>query len=310
MPRLATVDIGTNTALLLVADVAEGAMTPVYEEDRYVRLGQGVDAERRLAPEAVERVLAALRAYRRKADDLGATDFVIGATSASRDARNLGELASRVRDELGAEYELLSGEDEALWSFRGACSAYPDLGAACVLDIGGGSTEIVAGPTDPSTGSGPAGEPERASVNVGSVRLTERCFPSLPPSAAMIADAGRAVAEAFGGLRLDASLPLLGASGTTSALGRLANPVVPDAPISAATVRAWRDRLLSLSAAEVLALDPAVLAGRADVYAAGVLILDLFMERFGFASVRPSPRGLRHGLALRWMAATSGRANV
>src|SRR5690606_24227471 len=200
------------------------------------RLGQGVDAERRLAPEAVERVLTALRAYKHKADELGAAAFVIGATSASRDARNLGELASRVRAEIGVEYELLSGEDEALWSFRGACSAYPDLGAACVLDIGGGSTEVVAGPTD--------GEPECASVNVGSVRLTERCFPGLPPSAAMIADAERTVAEAFGGLRLDASLPLLGASGTTSALGRLANPIVPDAPISAATVRAWRDRLL------------------------------------------------------------------
>lgn len=310
MPRIATVDIGTNTALLLVADVAGGTVTPVYEEDRYVRLGQGVDARRRLAPEAVERVLAALRAYKQKAADLGATDFVIGATSASRDARNLDALASRVRDELGVEYGLLSGEEEAIWSFRGACSAYPDLSAACVLDIGGGSTEIVAGPADPSTGSGQAGEPERVSVDVGSVRLTERCFPSLPPTDEMIADAERTVAAAFDGLGFDASLPLLGASGTTSALGRLAHPTTPDAPISAATVRAWRDRLLALSAAGVLALNPAVLDGRADVYAAGVLILDLFMDRFGFDAVRPSPRGLRHGLALRWMIATSGRENV
>lgn len=294
MSRIATVDIGTNTALLLVADVSEGAMTPVYEEDRYVRLGQDVDARRRLAPEAVERVLAALRAYKRKADELGATDFVIGATSASRDARNLGGLASRVRDELGVEYGLLSGDEEAIWSFRGACSAYPDLSAACVLDIGGGSTEIVAGPT--------GGEPERVSVDVGSVRLTERCFPTLPPSDEMAADAERTVADAFDGLRYDASLPLLGASGTTSALGRLANPITPDAPISAATVRAWRDRLLGLSAEDVLALNPAVLDGRADVYAAGVLILAAFMDRVGFDAVRPSPRGLRHGLVLRWMA--------
>lgn len=290
--RVATVDIGTNTALLLVADVVDGDLVPVYEEDRYVRLGQGVDASRRLAPEAIERVLTALRAFAQKADLLGATDFVIGATSASRDAHNLDQLTSRVRDELGVEYGLLSGDEEALWSFRGACSAYPDLGAACVLDIGGGSTEIVAGPTD--------GEPERASVDVGSVRLTERCFPTLPPTDEMIADAERTIADAFGGLDFDTSLPLLGASGTTRALGRLANPVAPDAPISAETARAWRDRLLGLSASGVLALNPAVLEGRADVYAAGVLILDLFTERFGFASVRPSPRGLRHGLALRW----------
>ena len=71
-------------------------------------------------------------------------------------------------------------------------------------------------------------------------------------------------------------------------------------------MRAWRDRLLTLSADEVLALDPSLLAGRADVYAAGVLILDAFMQRFGFDAIRPSPRGLRHGLALRWMAEREG----
>lgn len=291
--RVATVDIGTNTALLLVADVERGRMVPVYEEDRYVRLGQDVDAERRLAPEAVERVLNAIQAYKQKADALGATDFVIGATSASRDARNRDGLAARVRDELGLDYTVISGEEEALWSFRGACSAFPDLAAACVLDVGGGSTEIVTGRTD--------GEPESVSVDVGSVRLTERCFPSLPPPAEAVAAAERTVAAAFDGLGVDAALPLLGASGTTSALGRLATPSAPDASLTAGTVRAWRDRLLGLSADEVLALDPAVLSGRADVFAAGVLILAAFMERFGFAALRPSPRGLRHGLALRWM---------
>ena len=296
MTRIATVDIGTNTILLLVAEVGERRMEPVYEEDRYVRLGEGVDAQRRLLPAAMDRVVTALHAYRRKAEELGAGTVVIGATSASRDARNRHELADRVRDELGLEYGVLSGEEEARWAFRGACSAYPDLDAACVLDIGGGSTEVTSGRTggDPSA---------RVSVDVGSVRLTERCFPQLPPPPSAIDAADTFVEEAFRRIEINRRLPLLGASGTVSALARLVHPESPWRPVGAATVRAWRDRLLARSADEVRRLDPALMAGRADVFAAGVLILDAFLRRFGYEALRPSPRGLRHGLALRWMEA-------
>lgn len=296
MPRIATVDIGTNTALLLIADTADGTLSPVYEEDRYVRLGQGVDAHRRLAPEAIERVMEALRFYKQRATEHDAEVLVIGATSASRDARNLTDLTDRVRDELGLDYELISGQEEALWSFRGACSAVPELDAACVLDIGGGSTEVIAGRTD--------GDPERVSVNVGSVRVTERFFDRLPPSVDAVDAAEQFVMDAFAGLNIDTALPLLGASGTTRALGRLVHPASPHQSLSSRTVRAWRKRLTLLSAEDVLALDPEVLRGRADVYAAGLLILDAFLTRFKFDAISPSARGLRHGLVLRWMAQT------
>lgn len=291
--RIATIDVGTNTAQFLVADVHDGRLDSVCEETRYVRLGQGVDANRRLAPEAVERVLAALADYKQAADELGAETVVIGATSASRDAQNLDALKARVRD-LGMEYRVISGEEEALWTFRAACSAYPDLDEVCVLDIGGGSTEVVTGRAD-------EGEPEQVSVDVGSVRLTERCFPTLPPSDYAVSLADEVVAEVFDGLSVDGSLPLLGSSGTVRVLGGLVHPDAPNDPIDAATVHAWREKLCGLSADEILVLDPDLLAGRADVYAAGVLVLDAFMQRFGFDAIRPSPRGLRHGLALRWM---------
>ena len=228
MTRIATIDVGTNTALLLVADVGEGRLEIVREADRYVRLGQGVDANRRLAPEAVARVVAALTDYKAVADELGAEAVVIGATSASRDAQNLDDLQGQAR-RLGLDYRVISGEEEALWSFRAACSAYPGLEAACVIDIGGGSTEVVTGPAD-------AAEPHRRSVDMGSVRLTERCFPTLPPSAEAVEAAEEIVAEAFGGLGVDASLPLVGSSGTVRVLGALAQAEDPTAPVTAETV--------------------------------------------------------------------------
>ncbi len=298
--RVATIDIGTNTALLLVADVEGGRLVPVHDEERFVRLGEGVDAARRLSPTAMDRAVAALRDYRATADRLGAPVVTVGATSASRDAANLDDLRERVRREAGLGYEVISGEEEARWSFRGACSAFPKLNRACVIDVGGGSTELVAGPT--------GGDPAfRVSLDVGSVRVTERCFPALPPPPETVAAAEAMVAEALAPVELSGDVPLLGASGTAVALARLAQPDAPAVPIPAGEVRAWRERLLGLTAEEVRALDP-VMAGRADVFAAGVLIVDAVMRRFGFSALHPSPRGLRHGLALRWVEEQGGRA--
>lgn len=293
--RIATIDVGTNTCLFLVAEVGGGRMEPLHHDGRFVRLGEGVDAERRLRPAAVERLMGALRAFKAKAEEMGAAEVVIGATSASRDAANLAELQARVRDELGLEYRTLSGEEEALWSFRGACSAYDGLEAACVIDVGGGSTELVAGPV-----AGPP--PRRVSIDVGSVRLTERFFGSLPPGAGEVEAAEAFAMEAFAGAALDPALPLLGSSGTTRALAQLAHPEAPLRPVPAVVVRLWRERLAGLSAEEVLALNPRALSGREDVFLAGVLVLDVVLQRFGFPAFRASPRGLRHGLALRWLA--------
>jgi exopolyphosphatase / guanosine-5'-triphosphate,3'-diphosphate pyrophosphatase len=293
---IATVDVGTNTILLLVTEVGPGhRLVPLYEEERFVRLGEGVDASRRLAPAAMDRVLAALHDYRALAAEHGAEIVSVGATSASRDAANRGDLIDRVRRETGLVYEVISGEEEARWAFRGACSAFPDLEAACVIDVGGGSTELVAGRAE--------GDPEqRVSLDVGAVRLTERHFSALPPPAEAVRWAEATVDYLLAPVSLDPALPLIGAAGTVTALAHVVNPEDPTRALPAGLVREWRDRLLAMTAEEVRALDPPVLAQRADVFAAGVLVIDAVMRRFGFETLLPSPRGLRHGLALRWLA--------
>lgn len=291
--RIATVDVGTNTALLLVADLVDGRVVTVLEAEQFVRLGEGVDAEGAIRPAALERLEAALRAFRADAERLGAEAGVVAGTSAARDAANRDALVQVVGRAAGWPFEVLSGEEEARWGFVGAVSAFDDLvGEVAFVDVGGGSTEVVIGT--------PGVEPSlayRGSLPVGSVRLTERCFSSLPPDAGEIRAARRTVASALAAeaVPVRPGTPLVGAAGTASVLARLHG-----APrITLRDVEAWRDRLLGMTPAAVLALAPDVMAGRADVVGAAVLVLAEVMAHLGVMELRASPRGLRHGLALR-----------
>ncbi len=306
---IATIDVGTNTALLLVAKVdAQGAMTPLHEVERFIRLGEGVDATGRITGAAMHRLCAALLAYRALAERYGAAHIHIGATSASRDAENQTDLVDVVRRETGLAYGILSGEEEAVLSFRGAVSAFDDLSGPCaVIDIGGGSTELVVGEAEGEVAF-------RCSLDVGSVRLTERFFAEQPPSPRAVEKADAFVRRVLGSVDapLDDGIPLIGAAGTAVALalvhhgaGSWSEMGVPHATLSAADVHAWRERLLAMAFDAVQALNPAVMQGRADVFAAGVLLLDAVLRRYGLPACRVSPRSLRHGLALRFAQATS-----
>ncbi|MGB3543296.1 exopolyphosphatase, partial [Rubrivirga sp.] len=172
--RVCAIDVGTNTVMSVVADVGDGVLEVVADEERFARLGQGVDANRRLADEAMDRVVDRLAGALATAERLNADRVVIGATSASRDASNVGVLQDRVRHELGLDYRVISGEEEAAASFAGALALLPALEAALVLDIGGGSTEV-------ARGTRIEGVTARQSVDIGSVRLTERHFSTRPP---------------------------------------------------------------------------------------------------------------------------------
>ncbi len=301
---LATVDVGSNTAKLLVADgdVTARTFEPLYEERRHVRLGEGVDASGAISRPALERLLDALAAFDQTACQLGAQGLTIGATSASRDATNIADVQAAVRDRIGARYAVIAGVDEARLSLLGALSALPHVvGPAVVIDIGGGSTELAGAVNRTSELS------VCVSLNVGSVRLTERCFAAQPPAARSV----QAARDVTRGAITGAGLPdmngytLVGAAGTTGALARLhaGFDTWADAPpdpirLTRDEVRSWTERLAAMTYDQTLALNPGVMSSRADIIAAGVLILDTAMDELGFDTLTISPRGLRHGLMI------------
>jgi exopolyphosphatase/guanosine-5'-triphosphate,3'-diphosphate pyrophosphatase len=299
--RIAVVDVGTNTALLLVAEADGGHLVPVRDERRFVRLGEGVDGTRRVTEGALERLARVLAEYAALAAGEGARMACVAGTSASRDAGNAERLQEVSLEACGIGYEILDGRSEAVLAFAGTMSALGEAGPeATMVDIGGGSTELVRGRTGDRVDIAAA-----ASADVGSVRLTERFFPTLPPPEEAVGRASAWVDE-----RLTAAAAavgpapvLVGAAGTCVTLAGLHHGGEPSRDawpaIDRKSVIAWRERLLGMTAQEVLDLDPDLLFGRADVFGGGVLILDRVMVALRARRLVVSPRGLRHGLALR-----------
>jgi len=317
--RFATIDVGTNTAQLLVVEAADDGLVPVHAVERFVRLGEGVDGRGRIGEAAQDRLLSTLTEHFETARSFGADRIIVAATSAMRDAANRSDVQERIREALGLEVEILSGEEEATWSFAAACAPFADLnGSVAVVDVGGGSTELIVGHNPGRTAADPASSiHHRVSLDVGCIRLTERCFDGQPPSSAAVAAAETAITEALAsasvtGVGEDAVL--VGTAGTATALALVdagpdssAQHLFPqgadadtDPPVlTVERVRRWRDRLLELSVDEILALHPEAMPGRADVFPVGVLLLERMLRHLSFDALRVSPYELRYGLALR-----------
>src|SRR6187551_46354 len=183
--RAATIDIGTNSVLLLVADSEGGALRPVLERATVTRLGEGVDKNRRLLPAARERTLACLSDYAQQLRTLGVSRLDAVGTSAMRDAAGGQDFVARAAAILGVAPRVIDGNEEARLTFAGALSGLPapsgtsENGKVTVFDIGGGSTEIIVGTSSATTRRIAAA----VSLNIGSVRLFERHVRSDPPSA-------------------------------------------------------------------------------------------------------------------------------
>lgn len=272
MTRVAAIDCGTNSIRLLVADISGTQEKELVREMRIVRLGQGVDATGRLAPEAVERTLAATRDYAAIIRSHGAQKVRFCATSAARDAENAEEFASAIEEIVGVRPEILTGVEEAQASFIGATRGLGS-GASLVMDIGGGSTELVVGRQQAVEWS--------TSLDVGSVRMTERFLASDPPTAAEVDACGAylsgVIGAASGDLRpVDTLIGVAGTMTTVAAhvlgLSYYDREAVHGARLAIDDVHAGCQSLVTMTVEQRRAL-PFMHPGRADVIGGGALVL-------------------------------------
>jgi len=296
MSRVAAIDCGTNSIRLLIADVAvqapgDGAVSPltdVVREMRVVRLGQGVDATGELAPEALDRTFAATRDYADLINEHGAVRVRFAATSATRDARNRDVFVDGIRELLGVQPEVISGDEEAALSFAGASSVLPAMGEdpVLVVDLGGGSTEFVLGD---STGVIAA-----RSVDVGCVRLTERHLRSDPPTAAQIAaaeaDVDSALDLAAQTVPLERATAVVGVAGSVTTITAHALGLseyqpnrIHGASLDLGTISDACTSLLEMTREERAAL-PYMHPGRVDVIGAGALVWRRILDRLAAVS--------------------------
>jgi len=299
--RVAVVDLGTNSTRLLMAEVADGNVRELDRRTEVTRLGEGVDAIGRLAEPAMERVFDALGRYRRVIDDLKAEKVVGIATSAVRDAANRDEFIAMLTDRFGIEPRTISGKEEARLTFRGASLRRDPQTETMVLDIGGGSTELVVGR--------PGSDPDfHASAALGSVRHTERHLAGDPPGAAELkelrADARRTVEEEVPPdirERVDAGIAVAGTATSLAAIDQELEPYDPKRVHGYRLTGDATERMLGRLAAlplherrEMAGLHP----DRAPTIVAGAAILLEAMRVFGLWSFEVSEADLLHGAAL------------
>lgn len=303
MTRVAAFDCGTNSLRLLVADVADGRLTDVVRRMEVVRLGQGVDRTGRIADEAMERTLAVARRYGEECERLGVERSRFVATSASRDASNAAEFVAGVRDALGLEPEVVPGTEEAELSFVGATTGVVGGGTTCVVDLGGGSTELVVGESSVRAAH---------SMDVGCVRLTERHLQGDPPTQdeidAAAGDVEAALDAAARDVPLDDVRTLVGVAGTVTtvtahALGldRYDPEAIHGARLPVDRVLEACEQLLRMPRSERAALG-FMHPGRVDVIGAGALVWAHVVRRVvaasGVREVVASEHDILDGIAL------------
>lgn len=309
MTRVGAIDCGTNSIRLLIADVVDGQLHELHREMRIVRLGQGVDATGAFAPDAMARTRDALTDYAGQLRRLQVSTVRMVATSAARNAANRDEFFAMTAAELsvvtpGVTAEVITGEEEAALSFRGAVNEFDCAGAPfLVVDLGGGSTELALGSAEVDASF---------SADIGCVRLTERCLHSDPPTAGEIAAARDVVqerlADALGVVPVEKARTWIGVAGTMTTLAALAQKMTTYDPAAIHLSRAGFgellevcDQLIAMTHAQRAALGP-MHEGRVDVIAGGAIVVQelasALAQRAGIYQLVVSERDILDGIAL------------
>ena len=296
--RVAALDQGTNTTRLLVADVLDGRVDEVLRRSQITRLGEGVDRRRRLLPLPIARVRNVLTDYRRSLEQLGAERALLVATSAVRDAENGDAFLGEIEWSYGFTTRLVAGAEEAELSFRGATLGRTLAASTLVLDIGGGSTELVVGDG--------GGIRAAASIDAGSVRMTERYLQADPPGSQELDACATAVRSLLreGAPMEPAPTAAIGVAATITTLAALDLGLdeydrerVDGHVLTAAAVDAQLERLAALPLEERRRV-PALDRDRAPVIVAGAIIVREALAHYGLDVLEVSERDILDGIAL------------
>lgn len=302
MKRASFIDIGTNTALLLIADLdpASNRILPVLHRQTIVRLGKNVDEQKIIDHTAMQRLIQCMLDFKALSKEYEAQSIVAAGTSALRDAKNRMEIIDEIVMASGIVIKTLSGEEEAAMTFAGAVAGMEDMPERfTVIDIGGGSTEITMGNS--------ADIEQSISLNIGSVRLTERFFTGQPPSDAEFLEAKEEINKMFtGNLEpfFSGREQIFGVAGTLTTIAKVVSgqeefdpAKIHNYPLRYEQVRQLLEELKSLTVDQII--NKGIPEGRADVITMGTLILHQFMRLLGVTDLRVSIQGLRYGLALK-----------
>lgn len=298
MDRIAGIDLGTNSFLCLIADVgSDGSFSIVSDEVEVVRLGQDVNATQMFQPQALDRAKKTLRKFKESLDKYKPNKILAVATSAARDVKNSEEL-SKICGDLGIPLEIVSGAKEAEMTFKGAISSSRDQKIRAVIDIGGGSTEIIVGDLSAIF--------QKNSIDIGAVRITEMFFDRQPPGAEDIAKAQsyirKKIQEVIAKVDTQKIEEMLAVAGTptelaSSIVGGYDPKKIDNFVLSSKDLDDWIQKL-SITNVEERVRQLKISPGRADVILAGVLILAEILRQFRRDQYKVSTRGLRYGVCL------------
>ncbi len=305
----AAIDIGTNTVLLLVAEEQENGFKILHEEQRMPRLGKGVDVNKRLSYQSMERVTEVIKEYKNILSTRfpEVSEVIVTATSAVRDASNRNEFIDVVKEQAGFEIKLLTGDQEAEYTFQGALTVFDEEvnGDVFVLDIGGGSTEVALGRDGELI--------NMHSFDMGCVRFTERFLIQDPPFQEQIRECRQVVKSMFDAknFKHKKDIRAVGVAGTLTSLGAIdlqIDEYDPELLNGHLIVREKLRKVIEIFSThtheQLLKLSPKVLKGREDVFLAGLLILEGFLNYTDLEEIRVSTGGIRHGALLNELKKT------
>lgn len=305
------IDIGTNTILMLIADYDRQSkiIKTILDIQRVPRLGKGVDKNRNILPESTKKAIEILNEYGFISLKHGSEKITATATSFIRDSHNRDEFLQEIRENTGINIEILSGADEAKWTFTGGVyDKIPDNPVRLTtIDIGGGSTEITTTINPLNNFDELSSAPLLGrSLNIGSVRINEKFLSHHPPALENIAGAESFINEHLNRINFDLSgSSLIGVAGTITTLGAIVlgldkfeSAKVDNLIITIGDIDEVLRKLIPMPLEELYAMGD-YMTGRADIVIPGILILKCFMQKFGYNEVKVSTKGLRYGVFLR-----------